>query len=75
MEAIVMNTVIFEDKFHKDIKEFATTAEIDKFVAKQTSKESLDIILLDQTIVDKRGSIFEEMDIDIEAAFTEALNE
>ena len=67
------NTVLFEDKYKVKIKDFSTTCEVDKFVARKTWKKSLKVISASQDIISARGAVIPVVNEDINGRFDKAI--
>lgn len=66
------NTVLFEEKYKVNIKEFATTSEIDEFIAKKEGKKNLEVVSIGTDIVSARGAIIPIVNMDIDGIFDKA---
>ncbi len=67
------NTVLFEDKYKVKIKDFSTTCEVDKFVARKTGKRSLKVVLVSPDIISTGGTVIPVVNIDINGRFDKAI--
>lgn len=67
------NTVLFEDKYKVKIKDFSTTCEVDKFVARKTGKKSLKIVSASQDIISTGGTVIPVVNVDINGRFDKAI--
>ncbi len=67
------NTVLFEDKYKVKIKDFSTTCEIDKFIARKTGKKSLKTVSVSPDIISTRGTEIPVVNADINGRFDKAI--
>jgi hypothetical protein len=67
------NTVLFEVKYKVEVKDFSTTCDIDKFVARKTGKKSLKIMSVSLDIISVRGAVIPVVDVDINGMFDKAI--
>ncbi len=67
------NTVLFEDKYNVKIKDFSTTCEVDKFVARKTGKKSLRVVPVSPDIISARGAVIPVVDVEINGMFDKAI--
>ncbi len=67
------NTVLFEDKYSVKIKDFSTTCEVDKFVARKTGKKPLKIVSVSPDIISTGGTVIPVMNADINGMFDKAI--
>ncbi len=67
------NTVLFEDKYKVKIKDFSTTCEVDKFVARKTGKRSLKVVSVSPDIVSVEGDVIPVMNADINGRLDKAI--
>jgi len=62
-------TVIFEEKYGVDVREFSTTEEIDKVVEEKIDRKMKIVKLEDHGVVHSRGNVFKMEEYDIEKKF------
>jgi len=66
-------TVIFEEKYGVNIKDFSTTADVERFIENKTNRKLQVVKLDDHGIVSSRGSIFKIRKYDIDNRFDETI--
>jgi len=66
-------TVLFEDEYKVQIKDFSTTNDVDELVAKRLGKKSLDVVLICPDIISPRGLVIPIVNIDINGSFDKAI--
>ncbi len=67
------NTVLFEDKYKVKIKDFSTTCEVDKFVARKMGKKSLKIVSASPDIISAWRAVTPVVNVDINGKFDKAI--
>ena len=67
------NTVLFEDKYKVKIKDFSTTYEVDKFVARKKGKRSLKVVSVNPDIISTGGTVIPVVNADINGRFDKAI--
>ncbi len=67
------NTVLFENNYNIKIKDFSTTCEVDKFVARKTGKKSLKVVSVSPDIISAGGTVIPVVDVDINGRFDKAV--
>ncbi len=67
------STVLFENKYNVKIKDFSTTYEVDKFVARKTGKKSLKVVSVNQDIISSRGTVIPVVNADINGRLDKAI--
>lgn len=66
-------TVIFEEKYSVDVRDFSSTEEIDKVVEDKIGRKLQIVELEDHGIVHSRGNIFKLKKYDIDRLFEETI--
>lgn len=69
----VARTIIFENRYKTNIKQFSTTHQVTSFLEKKLNKP-LKTISLNQNIVSKRGNVFPIKSFDVDNELDRVLN-
>ena len=67
-------TVIFEEKYGVDIKDFSTTKEIDEVIEKKIGRKLKVLKLGHSTLVPGRGNVFKLRKYDIKRRFDDTID-